>query len=131
MEDVTVAAVRRIMLGAVLVLGALVLVLMFVALRGSGQSKAERLHAVRSVSLGTTSCSQWYELSEDVRWISAYRDLSTRRYEGRNKNSQPKQQVVDDYVERISRLCSVLPESGTADDAADQAISEDPSLLAL
>lgn len=133
MDERTVATVRRVLSLAFAALAVTLVVLVIAAVRGSGQSKAERLHTVRSLSLGTTSCEQWADLTEDVQWISAYRELSTLRYEAATKNRQPTEGEVDVLVEGIASACAVpLPDGAprTAEAAAIQAVADNPDLLA-
>ena len=133
MDDRTVALVRR-SLTALFAAGAVVLViLILVAVRGSSESKAERLHSVRSVSLGITGCEQWGDLTADVQWISTYRALGTMRYEARARNRQPTEAEVNSLVEDMAAICAVpLPDGSelTAAQASAQAVADHPELLA-
>lgn len=133
MDDRTVALVRRTLTLAFAALAIVLVVLVIVAIRGSSQSKAERLHSVRSISLGTTSCEQWDDLTADLQWISAYRELSTLRYEAATKNRQPTEGEVDRLVVGIGDVCAVpMPDGSarTAEAAAEQAVADNPALLA-
>jgi hypothetical protein len=133
MDDRRVRGIRRAMGVGLAAICAVAVVVLLVSIRSGDASKAQRLHSVRSVSLPGTSCAQWPELSDDVRWISAYRELSTRRYDAAARNRQPAESEVDAFEERIGELCAAPapPELGrTVEDAANQAIFEDPSLLA-
>jgi hypothetical protein len=133
MDDQTIFAVRRFLVIVFTVVAAVALVVLFFSVRGSDPSKAARLHTVRSVSLSATSCAQWTELSDDVRWISAYRQLSTLRYEARARNQQPEEAKVDRLTASVSELCSTPGSRDvlrSAKDAIDQVVLNDPSLLA-
>lgn len=132
MDDRSVLRVRRALGAGFAVLAALMIVLVLVAVRGSSPSKAERLHSVRSVALAVTSCPQWGQLTEDVQWVSAYRELSTMRYEAAARNRQPGESEVDRLVEGIRELCAIpLPDGSprTAEAAAIQVVAEQPDLL--
>lgn len=132
MDDRTVATVRRTLTLAFAAMAATLVVLVIVAVRGSGQSKAERLHSVRSTSLDTVSCEQWADLTADVQWISAYRELSTLRYEAATRNRQPAEGEVDTLVDGIASICAIPSPDGaqrTVEDAAVQAVADNPGLL--
>lgn len=132
MEERTVALVRRGLIAVFAALAVVLVLVVFVAVRGSSQSKAERLHAVRSVSLGITGCEQWGDLTADVQWISTYRQLGTLRYEAQSRNRQPTEDEVDSLVQDIALRCAVPRPDGselTAKEAAVQAVADHPDLL--
>lgn len=132
MDNRTVALVRRGLTVVFAALALAVIVLVFVTVRGSKQGKAERLHSVRNVALGVTSCEQWRDLTADVQWITAYRELGTLRYEAKSRNRQPTEAEVDSMVKDIGLLCAdPLPDGSqrSAQDAAVQAVADNPSLL--
>lgn len=132
MDNRTVALVRRGLMVVFAALAILLVLLVFVTVRGSKESKAERLHSVRSVALAATDCQQWSDLTADVQWISSYRQLGTLRYEAKSRNRQPTEDEVNSLVDDIVSLCAVpLPDGRlrTAAEAAVQAVADNPSLL--
>jgi hypothetical protein len=132
MDDRTVVLVRRGLKALFAALALVLIVLTVVTVRGSSESKAERLHSVRSVSLSATGCQQWRALTADVQWISTYRQLGTLRYEAQARNRQPTESEVDSLVEDIASRCAVPQPDGselTAKEAAVQAVAERPALL--
>lgn len=133
MHDHTIASVRRLLVIVFVVIAAVAIAALVVSVRSSDPSKAARLHSVRSVTLSATSCADWTALSEDVRWISAYRQLSTLRYEARAKNQQPAEAKVDRLADEVTQLCSTPGSRDvlrSAMDAVNEAVLNDPSLLA-